>query len=341
MFYFLLNDKDKETPKSLKSKKSKLDKGKDIYSNDVFIRLKIKKEDAPIRVAKYLKEKGSYPTNVNMRMNKYFNVKETDNVLNREYDLLGKCMESELQEGGVQINTDNEFLESLKLPYDEESKKKRVNKYEVELKATYKPDFSPTEIEKFIRLYWNLKTEKLIPLQVNRLHKIMKEEVSCQPNNEFLESLKIPTDEASKKKRIMRFDIEIRANYNENASPDELEKMVRLYWDLKTEPLTPTQIKRLNELLKDEIAKPTGKEPKKVAVLKIQVKTKKKPSGLKIASSNTPSDVSKATLAGSKIIPSTIPSTLPGSEAFSTSKVPSIASKRSSIQPGKFIRKNL
>ena len=97
---------------------------------ELFNRLKIKKEDGTSRLQNYAKEKYGYPVNYYKRINKYFGLNNSDKINNLEYEVLGKFMENELLKGGHLSSTDNnDFLNSLNVPLDEYSKKKRLNRF--------------------------------------------------------------------------------------------------------------------------------------------------------------------------------------------------------------------
>lgn len=209
---------------------------------ELFNRLKIKKEDGTSRLQNYAKEKYGYPVNYYKRINKYFGLNNSDKINNLEYEVLGKFMENELLKGGHLSSTDNnDFLNSLNVPLDEYSKKKRLNRFEDQLKTGYNENLSPVELESFIRTYFDLKSEKLNPNELERLNKIMKEEL-------LTKKYSIKSDPISKGKRAQDHKLIRDKLLAEKLSGDDIAS----YYGLGTQTKTKQELDLLLDLLKGE-----------------------------------------------------------------------------------------
>ena len=209
---------------------------------DVFARLKIDKSKAAERVNRYRAEKENYPVNYYKRIHKYFDLKADAKVEDSDYDQLGKLMEEELLAANViQDADDDEFLKHLNIRPDEFSKRKRIRHFEEKLKAKYNDKLSAAENEPIIRAYFDLKNEKLSSNQVERLDKIMKEELLTR-------KLAIGTDAESKKKRI-----DEHPNVADKQAKDLNQDDVADFYGLDKQSTTQIELNLLYDLLKDEL----------------------------------------------------------------------------------------
>ena len=208
----------------------------------MFTRLKIDKSKAAERVNRYRAEKESYPVNYYKRIHKYFDLKPDAKVEDGDYDKLGKLMEEELLAvKAIQNSDDNEFLNHLNIRTDEFSKKKRIKYFEEKLKAKYNDKLSAAENEPIIRAYFDLKNEKLSPGQVERLDKIMREELLAK-------KLAISGDPESKEKRLAGHP-EVADKPVKDLGLDD----VAIYYDLDKPSATQIELNLLYDLLKDEL----------------------------------------------------------------------------------------
>lgn len=179
------------------------------------------------------------------RIKRYFNIKNQDKIKSSEYETLGKLMESELLNGNMIQSTDsNEFLDHLNVSLDDLAKNMRLNKFEEQLKENYKETQSPIENEEFIRSYFDLKSAKLNPTELERLDKLMKREL-------LTKKLAIDTKLKNKEKRIQdHLDIKNKFMDN-NLEKDDIVN----YYGLNGSKGTTTQneLALLMDLLKSEV----------------------------------------------------------------------------------------
>lgn len=228
----------------------------------MFTRLKIDKSKAAERVKRYLAEKESYPANYYKRIHKYFDLKADVKVEDGDYDKLGKLMEDELAAAkAIQTSDDNEFLHHLNIRTDEFSKKKRAKCFDEKLKPKYNDKLSAAENEPIIRAYFGLNNEKLSPGQVERLEKIMKEELLAN-------KLAIRGDPESRDKRIAAHP-EIADKQAEELNLDD----VATYYDLNRQSTTQIELNLLYSLLKGELIDAKGVDQAKSLLAKKNIPT--------------------------------------------------------------------
>lgn len=208
----------------------------------MFARLKIDKSKAAERVNRYKAEKDSYPVNYYKQIHKYFDLKPDTKVEEGDYEKLGKLMEDELLAAKViRSSDDDEFLKYLNIRSDEFSKKKRIKNFEENLKPKYNDKLSSAENEPIIRAYFDLKSEKLTPNQLERLDKIMREELLSK-------KLAISDDWETKEKRLNEHP-NVADKQAKDLSPDDVIN----FYGLEKQSTTQIELNLLYDLLKNEL----------------------------------------------------------------------------------------
>ena len=141
-----------------------------------------------------------------------------------------------------------------RLKIDKDKAPERVNRY----KAT-KENY-PVNYYKRVHKYFDLGPDtKVEDGDYDKLGELMEDEllaanvIQNTDDDEFLKHLNIRPDEFSKKKRIKQFENKLKHKYNDKASTAENEPNIRAYFDLKNEKLSPNQVERLDNIMREEL----------------------------------------------------------------------------------------